>query len=119
MQAAPVRHCDLRFSGGISNSGSIVSVTDAGILVENGDTFSGGINNSGAINTNGIMNPRGIAAFTVDTFFGGISNFGTINSRFIGIAVDESTQLAHCRYIRRIVKSPRADVTQISGGGVS
>ena len=51
----------LTFSGGISNSGSIVSVTDAGILVENGDTFSGGINNSGAVNTNDIINPRGIS----------------------------------------------------------
>jgi outer membrane autotransporter protein len=64
------------FGGGITNTGTLASVSTSGIQVFTVSTFTGGITNSGTITPSGI----GILVDTVSTFTGGIVNSGTITS---------------------------------------
>jgi outer membrane autotransporter protein len=73
------------FGGGITNSGHLASVSAGGIQVFSVSAFTGGITNSSTITApSGI----GIEVNTVSTFSGGITNRGTISSSQAGIFVN-------------------------------
>jgi uncharacterized protein with beta-barrel porin domain len=77
---------DVTFSGGVSNSGIIVSQGHAaGILVDSTVGFSGNIVNAATGQI--IAAATGIFVDHVPTFQGNISNAGTISFRNYGIAV--------------------------------
>jgi outer membrane autotransporter protein len=73
------------FTGGITNSGRILSAdTSGGIFLIQVSTFSGGITNTGTISAGSIA--PGISIEVGSVFGGGITNSGTISGR-TGIAV--------------------------------
>ncbi len=110
---------ETRFSGGISNAGSI-SVEATGILVNTVFSFAGGIANSGKINaldsgvlveevsnfTGGVTNKgtisaasnSGIDVYKVGTFAGGVSNVGTIDAGAAGIDIDQDFDIRGRRH---------------------
>lgn len=71
-------------SGGISNSGSIVSSSLTGIKIATSNTINGGISNSGSINA---LTNNGIVIETANIINGGISNSGSISSAGAGILI--------------------------------
>ena len=71
------------FSGGIVNaSGGVINPLHGGIVVRGISIFSGGIVNSGTILSE---DNSGIDVFLVSTFSGAITNSGGISAQFIGI----------------------------------
>ncbi len=63
------------FTGGIVNSGRLISANGSGIYINNGVDFSGGINNSGTIDASS----SGID-IDADSFAGGVTNSGLITT---------------------------------------
>jgi uncharacterized protein with beta-barrel porin domain len=80
------------FSGGITNTGTIIVAGSSGIYVRFASVFSGGISNSGTISVGG----RGIFVSSVTQFgstsaAGGITNSGRVTANTSGIAVEYVT----------------------------
>jgi outer membrane autotransporter protein len=75
-----------RFSGGITNAGSLSAGAAPGITVKLVSTFTGGIANSGTLSARtGIL--VGSSGNPVSVFSGGISNSGMISANVTGIDV--------------------------------
>ena len=105
------------FSNGIFNSGSISTSNGNGIRISGLSAFSGGISNIGTIRSLSCGN--GIRVENVAMFSGNISNGGTISSEavdgYAGIFLAVSTFLGGITNTGLIIGSPGIDVSQTSG----